>query len=161
VRVFGDGRRAFAHALQDALRRTLGLDASAPLPLDLQDDGLPQDTQADELCWLLAWEADEQVSGTEDLAALQVHQTLRQTLNRHGLSYQVLRGTPEERLAHALQSLASRLPALAPLLPRTGVSSRRPGTLRCDRCGDPDCEQQSLSRLLDLRQAQDSACARY
>lgn len=153
VRIMGQGHQAFAQALEGALRQTLGLDPADPLPLQLLGADLPQAAQADELCWLLAWEADDEASGLADVAALEAHQALRQSLNRRGLSYQVLRGSAEERLAHALQSLAPRLPALAPLLPRTGVASRRPGSLSCDRCGDPDCEHRSFTQLLKSRPA--------
>lgn len=140
VAVLGAHAAAFIAALEQALSA-----AAVPGAVRLQAcQGLTQAGVAD-LRWLLAWE------DPQGLEALQAQQALRADLHARGLAYQVLRGTPPERIAQALHSLAPWLPALAARLPQAGVRSRRPGW-SCGECSDPQCEHLSFRQLLAGRQ---------
>lgn len=83
-------------------------------------------------------------------------QSIRTALLQAGVPYQVIYGSPEERLAHALA-------ALEPLLKTAGQRLRhspgaaggpdsagktRPWVWVCDKCSDPQCEHRLLSDLL-------------
>ena len=152
VAVLGAGREAFLVALHQALDHTLAqATAAPPSGLQFQCFANVEDTAGADQRWLLAWEPELQTQAKEALTALEHHHALRQALNDRGLAYQVLRGSQSERVAHALQSLAPCWPELAGLLPRTGVASRRPGSLSCDRCSDPDCEHRSFTQLIKNR----------
>ena len=154
VAVLGAGREAFLVALHQALDNTRAqAKAAPPSGLQLQSFASVEDTVGADQRWLLAWELDQQSHTQEALTALAHHHALRQALNDRGLAYQVLRGSLSERVAHALQSLAPCWPELAALLPRTGLASRRPASLSCDRCSDPDCEHRSFTQLIKNRSA--------
>lgn len=84
-------------------------------------------------------------------------QSIRTTLLQAGVPYQVIYGSNDERLTHALA-------ALEPLLKKNGGKRLRqspgslgspdsPGKARpwvwvCDKCSDPQCEHRLLSDLL-------------
>lgn len=149
IAVLGQGAPDFVQAVQQALGAWL---PPAPLrSLHWQTPAVPACPTQVDLCWLLAWEESQTADAAQDLAALQAHQALRQQMHARGLSYQVLRGSLAERTMQALQALAAWLPELLAVLPRTGVSSRRPGHWACEACGDADCEHRSFTRLLAQR----------
>lgn len=83
-------------------------------------------------------------------------QSIRAALRQAGVPYQVIYGSAEERLTHALA-------ALEPLLKTAGQRLRhnpgavdgpdsagktRPWVWVCDKCSDPKCEHRLLSDLL-------------
>ena len=70
---------------------------------------------------------------------------LRQVLVQAQLSFQVIYGLGEERLAQALSAL-QRSPAVR-------EARRKPWVWACDKCSDPACEHRLLSDLLAGRQA--------
>ena len=82
---------------------------------------------------------------------------IRARLALAAVSYRVLYGTHEERLAHALHAIES-------LLPRTETSPRptllsgrvkkQPWVWMCEKCSDPQCEHQLLTVLLGQRTGQ-------
>lgn len=84
-------------------------------------------------------------------------QSIRARLALAAVSYRVLYGTHEERLAHALHAIES-------LLPRTETSPRptllsgrvkkQPWVWMCEKCSDPQCEHQLLTALLGQRTGQ-------
>ena len=144
VALFGDRACELTLALSRTLRQNL---PTQPLPQWLCNPA-PAHWQQAPLRWLLDWQASPGDDANADISAVQAHSALRQALHAQGLSYQVLRGSPDDQAAQALASLRLWIPELAEFLPRTGVASRRPGALSCDRCGDPDCEHRSFTGLL-------------
>ena len=79
--------------------------------------------------------------------------SIRNALALAAVSYRVLYGTADERLAHALQAVESLLPAAG--RPRQAT---RPGSLKhqpwvwmCEKCSDPQCEHRLLTALLAQR----------
>lgn len=146
IAVLGAQGAAFAQALQAALHSLVSEPSRA-----LQWVVALQDAAAADVRWLLAWEDAETCPPAQALAALTDHQALRKALHAQQLSYQVLRGAPQDRQAQALSSLRPWLPELATLLPATGVASRRPGW-SCSECSDPECEHRSFTALLAQRE---------
>ncbi len=138
----GPGGPALAQAIE-ARMRELG----CPPPHWLFSEQA-RDSQAADLRWLLAPDPD----APDEMNALAAQQALRSQLHALGLAYLVLRGSPAERLAMALQSLVPWRPALRDHLPQVGVASRRPGRWTCDTCGDPACEHLGLQALVASRQ---------
>ena len=92
-----------------------------------------------------------------DLTFEEQDQSIRARLALAAVSYRVLYGTHEERLAHALHAIES-------LLPRTETSPRptllsgrvkkQPWVWMCEKCSDPQCEHQLLTVLLGQRTGQ-------
>jgi len=83
-------------------------------------------------------------------------QSIRTALTRADVSYRVLYGTADERLAHALQALESLLPAAS--RPRQSASpgglKSQPWVWMCDKCSDPQCEHRLLTALLARRDSE-------
>ena len=151
IAVLGAGGEALAQAVAHSLSALPG--ASPVSPLHWQFPANAQESTGAQLRWLLAWDEDA-FEGQEPaavIAALQAHQALRQSLHALGMSYQVLRGTPQAQQMQALQTLLPWLPELAGVLPQTGVQSRRPGW-HCSDCSDPACEHLSFTQLLAQRE---------
>ncbi|MGV8804954.1 MAG: hypothetical protein ACWA6Y_08325 [Polaromonas sp.] len=94
-------------------------------------------------------------------AAQQAEQALRTALAGAGVSYQVLYGTPPERLARALHALEALLAVSAPAARPVGAGSAslagwpkprpQPWVWSCDKCSDPQCEYRLLTDLLASR----------
>ncbi len=167
VAVLGAAGPAFAQEMQGALaslaeaasrRATQEGDeaeegTATNAPFDFVACSQPSQAQDGALRWLLAWEPEPGDAADAALSALQAHNALRAQLHALNLPYQVLRGTRQAQIAQALQSLVPWLPWLAPLLPQTGVASRRPGAWSCESCSDPVCEHRSFTELLARREA--------
>jgi len=84
--------------------------------------------------------------------------SIRTALALADVSYRVLYGTADERLAHALQALESLLPAAS--RPRQSASpgglKSQPWVWMCDKCSDPQCEHRLLTALLARRDSEAS-----
>ncbi|MDB5868906.1 MAG: hypothetical protein JWP96_1238 [Polaromonas sp.] len=82
-------------------------------------------------------------------------QSIRAALADAGVPYQVLYGSADERLAHALGAIESLLPrtdtgALQGTTP-SAIGKSRPWVWMCEKCSDPQCEHQLFSALLTER----------
>jgi nicotinamide riboside kinase len=79
---------------------------------------------------------------------------IRAALTGAKISYRVLYGRSEERLAQACEALQSLLPAL-PILDTPGpIRARKrptPWVWSCEKCSDPQCEHRLLTALLAQR----------
>ena len=90
-----------------------------------------------------------------------VQQALRTMLADAGVPYQVLYGTPPERLARTLHALETLLVVNAPASRPVGAGSAslvawpkprpKPWVWSCDKCSDPQCEYRLLTDLLASR----------
>jgi hypothetical protein len=81
-------------------------------------------------------------------------QSIRAALAHAAVSYRVLYGTNEERLAHALHAIESLLPRANVRPPQntpSGSVKTRPWVWLCDKCSDPECEHRLLTTLLAQR----------
>lgn len=79
---------------------------------------------------------------------------IRARLALAAVSYRVLYGTAEERLAHALNAIESLLPytETSPHPNRlAGSVKKQPWVWMCEKCSDPQCEHQLLTALLGQR----------
>jgi hypothetical protein len=80
--------------------------------------------------------------------------SIRARLALAAVSYRVLYGTSEERLAHALNAIESLLPR-AEASPRqnsfSASSRKQPWVWMCEKCSDPGCEHRLLTTLLAQR----------
>ena len=94
--------------------------------------------------------------------AQQAEQALRTALAGADMSYQVLYGTPAERLARALHALEALLAMSAPASRPVGAAGStnlvswpkprpKPWVWSCDKCSDPQCEYRLLTDLLASR----------
>ena len=86
--------------------------------------------------------------------------SIRQALAEAALAYQVVYGTPDERLAHALAAIENLLfqagdrpgqNAADAVSGGFGSGMARPWVWLCDKCSDPACEHKLLTALLDQR----------
>ena len=79
--------------------------------------------------------------------------SIRTALTRAAVSYRVLYGTADERLAHALQAVESLLPAASrpAQVSQPGGLKKQPWVWMCDKCSDPQCEHRLLTALLAQR----------
>lgn len=72
----------------------------------------------------------------------------------NGTNFQVLYGTPGERLTQAMNLIKARVsqPIKSASLPNSDASDRRkPWLWSCDKCSDPQCEHKLLTALLAKR----------
>ena len=137
------------------LQRPLHAQANAHPALDL-NPALKLDTPE----WMQALEVQRRFDHTMLLALdvgpanansagaaqrLRMDALLRQTLVQSQISFQVIYGLGEDRLAQALSAL-KRGPAVR-------EARRKPWIWACDKCSDPACEHRLLSDLLANRQA--------
>lgn len=79
---------------------------------------------------------------------------IRAALTGAKISYRVLYGRSEERLAQACEALQSLLPALeAPAQPGPIRARKKPvpWVWPCEKCSDPQCEHRLLTTLLAQR----------
>ncbi|MEC5213595.1 hypothetical protein RCH06_002148 [Polaromonas sp. CG_9.5] len=79
---------------------------------------------------------------------------IRARLALAAVSYRVLYGTAEERLAHALNAIESLLPRAETSSrpkPLSGSVKKQPWVWMCEKCSDPQCEHQLLTALLGQR----------
>jgi hypothetical protein len=79
--------------------------------------------------------------------------SIRTALALADVSYQVLYGTANERLAHALQAVQSLQPTAGRPRPATrpGGLKSQPWVWMCEKCSDPQCEHRLLTALLAQR----------
>ena len=83
-------------------------------------------------------------------------QSIRAALRQAGMPYQVIYGSAEERLAHALAALEPLLKTAGQRLRHSPGAMSNPGSAGktrpwvwvCDKCSDPQCEHRLLSDLL-------------
>lgn len=134
-----------AQAFQARLQSTIAaIEGADPQALSWVAGSQAQAAQDAAVCLLLAWDSAQEQ--TPQLADLQAHQQLRQSLQTLGLSFAVLRGTLPQQLQQALAAL-SRLQA--PLKPVGAQTLPRPGWLKaCETCDEPECEHRLLTGLL-------------
>jgi hypothetical protein len=129
---------ALGHALQVSGRQAEVIVATPPFAPDLASH---------DLVLLTGLEAAPQVAAAAQLAA---DQAIRAAFASAGISYRVMYGTADQRLAQALDAVNPPSPGL----PRT-TAARRGGksawTWVCDKCSDPACEHRLLSDLLAQR----------
>jgi len=79
---------------------------------------------------------------------------IRTALTSAKISYRVLYGCSEERLAQACEALQSLLPTLpmpAPPGPIRAHKKPAPWVWPCEKCSDPQCEHRLLTNLLAQR----------
>jgi len=87
-------------------------------------------------------------------------QSIRVALQQAGVPYQVIYGSAEERLAHALAALEPLLKTAGQRLRHSpgamsspdSAAKTRPWVWVCDKCSDPQCEHRLLSDLLAGRE---------
>ncbi len=88
---------------------------------------------------------------TPSLSQEAADQSIRAALANTAVSYQVLYGGCDERLAQALLAIQSLLPD-ANVSPRQGTPSggakNQPWVWMCDKCSDSQCEHRLLTALL-------------
>lgn len=89
-----------------------------------------------------------------DLDLEAADRSIRTALALADVSYRVLYGTADERLALALQAVESLQPPAAsqprPAARPSGLKSQ-PWVWMCDKCSDPQCEHRLLTALLAQR----------
>ncbi|MEO5659220.1 MAG: hypothetical protein ABIQ90_05395 [Polaromonas sp.] len=93
-------------------------------------------------------------AAARDLERKVVDRSIRAALADAGLSFRVLYGVFDERLAQALLAIESLLPRARPKLRQTAVSAKakpQPWVWMCDNCSDPQCEHRLLTALLAQR----------
>lgn len=140
-----------AGALDDALQRR---DCQRMLVTAGNASALPAGLAGFELVLLAGREAPVHEQHRLGLGAALHHEaadrSIRAALALAGVSYRVLYGTADERLAHALHAVESLLSAAT--RPR---QANRPDGLKnqpwvwmCDKCSDPQCEHRLLTALL-------------
>ena len=81
-------------------------------------------------------------------------QSIRRALASAGSAYEVLYGTPQDKLTQALQLIQKMLPAgpgAAVPAHRQMQLQQRPWAWRCNQCSDSQCEQKLLTQLLSKR----------
>lgn len=139
---------ALGQALQASGRQVEVTVAIPPFPADLAGH---------DLVLLTGLEPASKAPGaTASMAAAQeaADQAIRTALASAGVSYRVMYGTSEQRLAQALD-------AVNPPQPQPTSATRRGGksawTWVCDKCSDPSCEHRLLSDLLAQRTDSTSA----
>jgi nicotinamide riboside kinase len=157
------GKSALAAALDEALKTS---DCAASASVVIVPTPLPAASLAGyDVVLLMGLETPVRGPDMGDLPALTTQrnevreaadQSIRSALLQAGVPYQVIYGSVEERLAHALA-------ALEPLLKTAGQRLRhspgaldgpdsagktRPWVWVCDKCSDPQCEHRLLSDLL-------------
>ncbi|CAN5252918.1 hypothetical protein BH10PSE16_BH10PSE16_34520 [soil metagenome] len=101
----------------------------------------------------LSLELDSRASALE-LSQEAADQSIRAALTHASVAYQVLYGTPGERMGHALHAIQSLLaPARIRLRPKAGSVNLKtqPWVWMCDKCSDPQCEHKLLTALLAQR----------
>jgi nicotinamide riboside kinase len=77
-----------------------------------------------------------------------VDATLRQVLSEAGIAFQVVYGTGEARLRHALDAIGPLTPATNETPPAASpVRQEAAGAWCCGICGDADCEHRLFTRL--------------
>ncbi len=94
------------------------------------------------------------LDGLQSPAVNALDQSIRLELELAGTAYEVLYGTPQDRLAQALQVAEKRLnkSSTAPIPPQVQAElARKPWVWICDKCSDPQCEHQLLTQLLARR----------
>ena len=76
---------------------------------------------------------------------------VRELLQRAGVAFQVVYGTGAQRLASALQALASTRVLPTPSAAQEDAPTRdgQPWVWVCDKCSDPACEHRLFRRLRD------------
>ena len=149
------GLQLLADAVNSALK-ALGWEALLVLPVNAQAQASPLcDFDLVLLCGLQPpaqsrIETHDPVLEAQDLL-------VRARLALAAVSYRVLYGTHEERLAHALNAIESLLPR-AEKSPRpnrlSGSIKKQPWVWMCEKCSDPQCEHQLLTALLGQRTGQ-------
>lgn len=106
----------------------------------------------------MPWEADGiQRDGAHVRAP--VDALLRERLQSAGLAFEVIYGTGQQRLTHALQAIARlqdtppTINSIANNLDSTGANGQndlQKWQWRCDKCSDADCEHRLFTRLARL-----------
>ena len=89
-----------------------------------------------------------------DIARQAADQSIRAALADAAVSYRVLYGANEERLAqtlHAIESLLLRANASPRQSASSGGAKKQPWVWLCDKCSDPQCEHRLLTALLAQR----------
>ncbi len=86
-------------------------------------------------------------------ATAQADQSIRATLVQAGLAYEVLYGSPDERLAQAHNTIQKRLliHTFPEALPEESSSRAKRWIWDCEKCSDPYCEHRLLTDLLKKR----------
>jgi hypothetical protein len=134
---------ALGHALQASGREAVVTVASTPFPADLRDH---------DLVLLTGLEPAPQVHGAvaaiTPAAQEAADQAIRAALASAGISYRVMYGTSDQRLAQALDAVNPPAPQRT-MAARNGRKSA--WTWICDKCSDPACEHRLLSDLLAQR----------
>lgn len=146
------GLERLADALNSALNAS-GWQVMLALPGNTPVD--PTDLAAFDLVLLMGLQTSaESRIEARDPAREAADLSIRARLALAAVSYQVLYGTSEERLAHALNAIESLLPR-AEASPRqnrfSGGVKKQPWVWMCDKCSDPQCEHQLLTALLAQR----------
>ncbi len=129
--------------------------------LQAQDPALPVTPADYDLVLLTGLEDTVTTPHSEDAqtpASPQAQQmadtAIRAALTSAKISYRVLYGCSQERLAQACEALQSLLPTLPMLDPRGPIRARKkpaPWVWPCEKCSDPQCEHRLLTALLAQR----------
>ena len=91
------------------------------------------------------------LDGLQSPAGNASDQAIRLELELAGTAYEVLYGTPRDRLEQALQVVEKKLnkSSTASIPPQVQAElARKPWVWICDKCSDPQCEHQLLTQLL-------------
>jgi nicotinamide riboside kinase len=104
----------------------------------------------------MPWQADGIQRDGEHVRA-PVDALLRQLLQSAGITFEVIYGQGEERLAnallalqrhnHPLQGTINSIAPRADSMPATGLKSLKKWQWNCEKCSDPDCEHRLFTRL--------------
>ena len=157
----GAAVRLLADALADAAS---GSGWSVQIEAPTHTPALQAELNGFDLVLLAGLESASKLSADAAHEQAQTHlaeQALRTALAGAGASYQVLYGTPPERLGRALHALQALLAMSAPTYPHVGAGSAslavkpkprpKPWIWSCDKCSDPQCEYRLLTDLLASR----------
>ena len=157
----GAAVRLLADALADAAS---GSGWSVQIEAPTHTPALQAELNGFDLVLLAGLESASKLSADAAHEQAQTHlaeQALRTALAGAGASYQVLYGTPPERLGRALHALQALLAMSAPAYPHGGAGSAslairpkprpKPWVWSCDKCSDPQCEYRLLTDLLASR----------
>lgn len=135
---------ALGHALQVSGRQAVVTVTTPPFPADLAGHDLVLLTGLEP--------ASQAPSAATPMATAQetADQAIRTALASAGVSYRVMYGTADQRLAQALDAVNPPSPSSQrAIAARNGRKSA--WTWVCDKCSDPTCEHRLLSDLLAQR----------
>jgi hypothetical protein len=111
------------------------------IPLEIVDNPGIESIKKEDITLLCGLD----LSGSSETQS-SLDQEIRASLQKQGVSFQVVYGQGLQRLQNALFCLASQAPPWAHAFKRSDIAERWKGA--CQTCGDGACEHQLFSKLI-------------